>query len=396
MLRNHHRKEVNHGQSFVVRDVDILGPDGLIRNASLTCRSGIIEKIDHMSYTSQAKTISAPGLTLLPGLIDLHSDAIETAIQPRPGARFPIPLALRELDKSIVGCGITTMFHCISFSDGQEDSLRFHTMSAALAKEINLQAPDLRAKTRVHLRFEMTEKENAALIEKLIREGQINFFSIMDHTPGQGQFVELDTFRSYYGKVRGKSPAELDALIEARIRMRRELDESIIHFLCNLCREQKIRIASHDDDSRKKVAWNEKFGVSVAEFPVKMEAAAEAAKRNMHVSFGSPNVLRGKSATGNLDAREAIRSGAGNIICSDYAPMSLFHAAMTLVREEIKSLGEAVKMVTLNPAMAAGISDQTGSIEEGKQADFILVDLQNPIPRVVRTFVEGREVYCSN
>jgi len=370
-------------------------PDGVIDRGTLSVADQVICGIGDRRPPAGAKTVDAQGATLMPGFVDIHSDAVETAIQPRPGGRFPTDMALRELDRSLVACGITTIFHSLSFCDNLQTGLRNSRNCADLIREINSEAPALAASTRVHLRFEITETQAVPLVESLVADNQVHFFSLMDHTPGQGQFVDVEQFRLYYGKVRGKSARELDALIDLRIEARRKLEDTALVHLSQVCRKKGIRIASHDDDTAEKVRWNQLLGVSLAEFPVTLEAARLARELGMHVSFGAPNILRGGSATGNLSAREAIRQGCGSIICSDYAPMAMIHAGAALVRTGLVDIMQMSQMLSGNPARAVGIDAVTGAIEAGKSADLVLVRFGERYPRILKTFVAGRQVYDS-
>jgi alpha-D-ribose 1-methylphosphonate 5-triphosphate diphosphatase len=135
--------------------------------------------------------------------------------------------------------------------------------------------------------------------------------------------------------------------------------------------------------------------IGMTEFPVNFETARAARELGIRVCLGSPNVVRGQSQSSNLNAREAIGCGFGDILCSDYSPMTLLHAVFALERHGILALHEAAKMVSLNPACAVGISGQTGSLEEGKSADMVLVDYTDGFPRVLKTFVTGREVFAT-
>jgi alpha-D-ribose 1-methylphosphonate 5-triphosphate diphosphatase len=136
------------------------------------------------------------------------------------------------------------------------------------------------------------------------------------------------------------------------------------------------------------------MGVAISEFPVTLEAARAAKALGMRVAMGAPNLLMGKSTNNNLTAMDVAGEGLLDIVCSDYAPMTLLHAALTLSRAGVMSLPEAVACFSLNPARAAGIDQDTGSLTEGKQADMVLVDLDGPVPRVRQTFVGGRQVYA--
>ncbi|MBD1379474.1 amidohydrolase family protein [Metabacillus arenae] len=51
---------------------------------------------------------------LLPGLVDSHSDAIEMEMEPRPSSTFPIEVSFYELEKKLIGKGITTIYHSLS------------------------------------------------------------------------------------------------------------------------------------------------------------------------------------------------------------------------------------------------------------------------------------------
>jgi alpha-D-ribose 1-methylphosphonate 5-triphosphate diphosphatase len=156
-----------------------------------------------------------------------------------------------------------------------------------------------------------------------------------------------------------------------------------------------IPMASHDDDSEEKIRWLKEMNINISEFPVNVDAACAARQSGIHVCLGAPNVLRGNSHSKNLSARDAVSSGYGDILCSDYSSMTILHAVFTLHKHDILPLHEAVNMASINPAKAVGISDKTGSIEEGKEADLIMVDTGEEIPRIVKTFVAGREVFST-
>ena len=63
--------------------------------------------------------------------------------------------------------------------------------------------------------------------------------------------------------------------------------------------------------------------------------------------------------------------------------------------EVMQPLHRAVNMASLFPARALGISDLTGSIEEDKAADLILVRNGDGVHRIMKTCVEGREVFST-
>jgi alpha-D-ribose 1-methylphosphonate 5-triphosphate diphosphatase len=384
-------------RGVVIRNARVITPEEVLPKASVVVAGGLIREIaDIPSAADGLREIDARGRLLMPGFIDIHSDVIENAIQPRPGGRFPVDVALQELDKQLVACGVTTIYHCLCFVSSDENPpFRSAEMTDFLIQQIHDLTLGFNARTRIHARYEITNHEGFEAVEKMIDRRLIHFFSIMDHTPGQGQFSEVDHFRDYYSRARGMSREHVDRVIERRIEASRRIDWARLERLGRTCREQGIGMASHDDDSEEKVAVVSRLGATLSEFPVNLGAARAARRHGMLISLGSPNVLRGASLTGNLSGRQALSEGLGDILCSDYAPMSLLHAALQLNREGILSLPHAVKLITLNAARAAGTDGAVGSIEKGKQADLVMVDDSRPVATVARAFVAGREVFRS-
>ncbi len=384
---------MKYDDSVVIENACIVTPAGVLDNASLKVASGIIAEISQGYLNGCSKRLNARGMYVLPGLVDIHSDAIEKEVEPRTSACFPVNMAVIELDKKLAACGITTMYHSLSF-DERMDSIRENGAAANIVREVNRLAPRLGVRTRVHARFEISNASAIPYLEQLLDGGNVHLFSIMDHTPGQGQYKELATYMKISSHVRDLDDAAAAEVIEQKRSEAVSIRTDYIRQIVDRCLARGIPVASHDDDTREKLDIVEEMGVSIAEFPINMDTVESAAARGMHLCYGSPNVVRGASTGGNLNARDAIRRGYGDIICSDYAPMSLIHAVFTIERMGIP-LGRAVNMASLNPAAAAGISGFTGSLEIGKSADLTIVDPAGEVPRILKTFVEGREVYST-
>ena len=378
---------------FVITNANVVTPEGVREGVSVQVEYGRIAGIGE-GYRQTAREIDAGGKYLFPGFVDMHSDAIEKGIEPRPNTFFPVDIAVFEMDKKVASCGITTMYHSLSFAE-LEVGLRNNNTAAGSIREITRFRHKLKVNTKIHARFEITDHGAVPFLEELIRDNQINLFSFMDHSPGQGQFQDIISFKNYYGRVYAKSDWEMDDIIERKLQAKNsDAPQDVAHML-GVCREHGIGVASHDDDSREKIHWLKEMDISMTEFPINMEAVQAAHEQGIRVCLGSPNVVRGRSSSSNLDAREAIRRGYGDILCSDYSPMTLLHAVFALERHGILPLHEATKMVSLNPACAVGIADHTGSLETGKDADMVIVDHSDGFPRVLKTFVAGREVFAT-
>lgn len=379
--------------TFVITNANVVTSEGIHESASVRVEDGRIAVI-RGGMMNGARQIDAKGCYLFPGFVDMHSDAIEKGIEPRPNTFFPVNIAVVELDKKIAACGITTMYHSLSFAE-MEVGLRNNSAASGIIREINQFRNKLHVNTRIHARFEITDTGAVPFLESLIRDGEVDLFSIMDHSPGQGQFRDILAYKKYYGPVYAKTDREMDTIIERKLKAKETDTPKVIAHLVDVCRENGISVASHDDDSREKIDWLKTMDIGVTEFPVNAEALSAAHEHGIRVCLGSPNVVRGKSQASNLSARDAISQGFGDILCSDYSPMTLLHAVFTLERHGILDLHEAVRMVSINPASAVGIAPWTGSIEEGKDADLVLVDNSDTIPRVIKTFVSGKEVFST-
>jgi alpha-D-ribose 1-methylphosphonate 5-triphosphate diphosphatase len=378
----------------VIHNATVVTPTGIMENSSIGIEDGVIVRVVEGDLPRNGNSVDACGSYVLPGFIDLHSDAIEKEIEPRPGAVFPVEMAIFELDKKLASCGVTTIYHSISFAETEVGS-RSNKRASEIAWKITGIAASLKVNTKIHARYEITDIDAIPFLEALAKERKLDLLSIMDHTPGQGQFKEIMTFKNYYGRVHGKNEEELEQLIARRITAKKTHGDESLNAVISLCRKSHIPLASHDDDTPEKIRWLRSQGITISEFPVTADAARAATHEGLAVCFGAPNIVRGGSTSGNLSARQAIFEGHGTVICSDYSPMSLLHAVMALRQCGLKPLHEAVNMASLNPAKALGIGDRTGSVEEGKAADLVFVNAKGEVPLVMKTFVSGKEVYST-
>lgn len=344
---------------------------------------------------SNAVILDAEGKYVLPGLIDIHCDAIEKEVQPRPNTLFPLNMALLEFERKLPAHGITTMYHSLSLGVGL--SLRGDHLLTGMVEHIN----DYRRKrsvirNRIHLRFEVSHMAGMPIVERFLKEKAIDYLSFMDHSPGQGQYREPGSFERYVMKNQGVSQEEVRVIVDDLIHRREQVNATQLQELSRLAAAQGIAIASHDDDSEEKVEQSIDYGVSVCEFPINIETAKFASARGLRVCVGAPNVVRGASHDKNLKAVDAIAAGAADILCSDYHPSSMLAAIFKLAQQEVAALPAAVRMASLHPAQALGTDGELGSIEVGKAADLVIVDHYEGLPFVTDTIIGGQSVYRSS
>ncbi|TGE38737.1 alpha-D-ribose 1-methylphosphonate 5-triphosphate diphosphatase [Desulfosporosinus fructosivorans] len=340
---------------------------------------------------SDVTMIDAEGCYVMPGMIDLHSDAIEKEIQPRPNTLFPIDMSFYELEKKLTVSGITTMYHSLTLSD--EWGVRNIDMVIEVIRSINrLKRARSMINHKIHLRYELTFLAGISVLEGLIRDKSIDFMSYMDHTPGQGQFKDAEALKTFTIQQHGKKEQEVEDFMDRTFMNQARIDWFKLIGLAKIAKTMGIRLASHDDDNREKIETLIACEGVLSEFPINMETAIYAKSRDIHVCVGAPNIIRGKSHSNNMRAIEAITNNAADIICSDYLPSAMLPAVFHLTKEGIK-LTEAVKMVTLNPAKALGVDCEVGSIEVGKCADLIIVEMHQDYPLIRKTLVGGNLVF---
>ncbi|MFS0723498.1 alpha-D-ribose 1-methylphosphonate 5-triphosphate diphosphatase [Paenibacillus sp. 1P07SE] len=388
-------------KTIYIADGTVVTADALVE-ADVVVREGRIAAI---LATTEAKRqwlaehgagplerIAAHGRYVMPGLVDIHCDAIEKEAQPRPGTLFPLEMAFLEFERKLPVHGITSMYHSLSLGVGL--SLRGDHLLTRMIELIHaLRARRAMVRHGIHLRYEVAHLAGLPIIERLVAERQVDYLSFMDHSPGQGQYKEPGSFERYVMKNQGVTAEEVKNIVSDLLNRQQLVDWSHLRQLGKLAAESGIAVASHDDDTPERVDDFAAFGIAVSEFPMNLETARHAAGRGLHVCVGAPNVVRGGSHDRNMSAVDAIRDGSARILCSDYHPASLLVAVFRLVQEGIVPLPEAAAMASLYPASALGTGERTGSIAEGKQADLIIVEQLDGYPMVTHTLVDGRLVY---
>ena len=214
--------------------------------------------------------------------------------------------------------------------------------------------------------------------------------SLMDHTPGQRQFVRLDKYKEYYGGKHGVSDEEMAGFIQARIEAQQRHGADNRRKLVELTQKHKIYLASHDDATPEHVQEAIQAGATIAEFPTTLDAAKEAHRHGLQVLMGSPNLILGKSHSGNVSAMELVEKDLVDIISSDYVPQSLLQAMFLVAQRQQKPLYQAMRLFTSNPARAIGLDCDRGSLEVGKQADLITVHHDGGVPQLTSVYRRGK------
>lgn len=369
-----------------ITNANIVLAEDVLTNASLYIENGLISAINPDIVPDQVQTIDAQGKTVMPGMIDLHCDALEKEVEPRPNVHFPIDFACAQADKRNAGAGITTVYHALSFAN-EELGVRNNQFAKEIAEAVHQFQPHALVDNRVHCRYEITDPIGLPILMELMEKQSMHLVSLMDHTPGQGQFKDLAAYKAYFGKSYQKSDAELDQFI-AQKQQQAEGAMERVEQLVKMAHAQGISVASHDDDCKERVDTMTALGVDISEFPINMETAEYARAKGMKTIMGAPNILRGKSQSGSMRALDAVNAGVCDCLCADYSPATLIMAVFKLAEVSELTLAQAIKLVTKNPAEAAKLHDR-GVIEVGKRADIIMIANLDGLVQVSDVFVEG-------
>ncbi|GLH77551.1 alpha-D-ribose 1-methylphosphonate 5-triphosphate diphosphatase [Bradyrhizobium sp. SSBR45G] len=336
--------------------------------------------------------LDASGLTVLPGIVDIHGDAFERQMMPRAGVDFPIDVALIDSDRQAVSNGITTVFHATTWS--WEPGLRSAGNARQLLEAIEDLRPRLAADTRFHLRHETYNLDDEDEICQLLAAGRIDLFAFNDHMESTVASLDKPHKRQRMVDRTGLSGEAFDRLV-ARIASRADAVPASIARLAATARQAGIRMLSHDDASPEMRRAFREEGVTIAEFPVNEETAREAAAGGDAIVFGAPNVVRGGSHTGWTKASDMIAKGLCSVLASDYYYPAPLLAAYRLAADGILPLSRAWGLISAGPAHAAGLLDR-GALAAGRRADIVLVDDSMPMrPRIVAVLAAGRLVHLT-
>jgi len=329
---------------------------------------------------------------LIPGLIELHTDNLEKHFVPRAGVTWPAGLSsIAAHDVHMVGSGVTTVFDAITVGEPINRRNRNELFATSLdaiadADRRNL----LRAEHFLHMRCELAGDDVVELLAPYMESERLRLLSVMDHTPGQRQWRDLDKYKTYYG-LHGASEEEFAERLEILRTKQEKNARKNLDALAEICRDHNLPLASHDDTTVEHVRENVACGVRLSEFPTTLEAAREARRYGLSIIMGAPNIVRGGSHSGNVSALELAKQGLLDILSSDYMPASLLHAAFLLPELASITLTKALETVSLNPAKAVGLDDR-GELTPGKRADAVQVRLADGIPVVRAVWRAGQRV----
>lgn len=360
----------------------VLMPQGNPELTEVNIEDGCIAAL---GSATKGRCLDAAGLLVMPGLVDIHGDAFERQLAPRPEVRFPTAMALHDTDRQLVANGITTAFHGITCS--WEGGLRGREMARELLDHL-YERNGFAADNRVHLRF---ENHNLDAVEEVlcwIEEGRVDFLAFNDHLPAILDRADDPQKLGKYAERAGVSAAEFRAILMRAWARTEEVPQAVARLAAH-AGKCGVAMASHDDMTREDRERYQRLGCVIAEFPMRREAATAARDYGNDVIMGAPNVVRGGSHLGGIRAADMVAEETCTILASDYYYPALLAAPFRLAADDVCPLAKAWHLVSRNPAHATGLLDR-GEIAPGQRADLILVDDSLPgHPKVVATMAGG-------
>jgi alpha-D-ribose 1-methylphosphonate 5-triphosphate diphosphatase len=362
-----------------------------------------------------AAVIDARGRVLAPAFVDIHGDAFERQLMPRPGVMIPTAVALLETDRQLAANGIATAYHALTLS--WEPGLRSVGTGEAVVTALATLAPRLTVENRVQLRWETFCFEALPLIDRALAGPLLPALAFNDHTTAALLHPEIaihdrpfDHIKEYpvtdlaaesfvrkmaeRAKRAHMSPADFITLI-ARVWAGRCAVPRHIQRIAALARSHRAPMLSHDDSQQETRSYYRALGAQVAEFPMHERVFLAAKEAGDPIVLGAPNAMRGGSHLGSPGAAEMIARNLCDILASDYYYPAMLGAMVRLHADRVAPLESLWKLVSTNPASAMGLTDR-GRIAAGLRADLVLLDWpEGQAPAPVRTWVAGRAGYSA-
>jgi alpha-D-ribose 1-methylphosphonate 5-triphosphate diphosphatase len=360
----------------VVGPVEVAAGTVVARNAQITEVSP--------GGSGIASAIDLEGDYLIPGLVEIHTDNLEHNVMPRPAVMWPVAEAIIAHDAQMALSGVTTVFDALTVGGMHRNAFRAQLLPKAVRFIAEAIAQErMRAEHYLHLRCEVSAADMMERLEPVAGHALVQLVSVMDHTPGQRQWIDVEKYR-YRNKTRlGLSEAEADSLIQRKFAEQALYAESNRAAVLNMLKRRRLPLATHDDTTEADVDDAVRMGATISEFPTTEIAAAAARAKGLSIVMGAPNVVLGGSHSGNVSATHLAARGKLDILSSDYVPASLIQACWILHRDLSIPLHAAVAMVTRNPARCVGLTDR-GSIAAGQRADLVQIGLMSDGLPVVR------------
>jgi imidazolonepropionase-like amidohydrolase len=383
------------GGDVLIRNATVMtATRGTLENTDILVRDGKISRIGKNLNAGSARVIDATGKFVTPGIIDAHSHTMLSAINEGSLSVTSMTRVQDVLDpyddisiyRALAG-GVTSalLLHGSANSiGGQSSSVKFKYGKAAEDFLIPDAPPGIK--------FAMGE--NPKRSSQTFTQGQTPRYP-------RTRMGVVETMRDAFLRARDYRQAWNDFRAKrTKVPPRKDLElEPLVEII-----EGKRKVHAHgyrSDEQLNLLALADEFGFTIGTLQHGLEAykfAPEIAKHGAGVSIFVD------SWSYKLEAYDAIpynayilwKNGVNVSINSDSDERMRrlnLDAAKTMKYGGVPEQ-DALRMITLNPAMQLGIDKRTGSIDVNKDADIVIWSEHpfSPYARVETTMIEG-EIY---
>jgi imidazolonepropionase-like amidohydrolase len=375
--------------------------NGDLENTDVLIRDGIIEEIGKdLRAPRGVETVDATGKYVMPGIIDAHSHLNGVDINE---ARNPVTAEVtmeESVDPNDVGiyhalAGGATTIHLMHGSanviggQGETLKLRYGTTQDGMRFEGAKRTIKFALgenPTRVHGQGNGIQPRTRMGVEQVVRN---HFDEALDYKRKREAYLSAKA--EYDRRGRGNPPVPVAENL--RYEVLNDIIEGEIYVHCHSYRADEILMLMRvfNDYGIK----NYTFQHANEAFKVAPELAKNGAMTSVFSDWWAYKFEVYYSTAYNASILNA--NGVINSINSDNNQLlrTLNHEAAKVVRYGNTTVNDAIKMITLHPAMQLGIDDHVGSIEEGKHGD-VVVWSGHPLSiysMAEMTFVDGKKYF---
>jgi imidazolonepropionase-like amidohydrolase len=339
-----------------------------------------------VAVPADATVLDLTGMSVIPGIVESHSHmGLKQLYRPETGSdnnelSKPINTEVRAIDGLAtydpafglaLAAGVTTMQITTgsrSFASGQGAVVKLRGRSV---DEMWLAEGGLKFAMRIQSRnqWRTPVSEILVMLRERLQEAQAYQFAL--------EASEADE---------RADPPKWDPQLEALGRALRG--------------ELPVGVHAHGvEPMRAAIALKDEFGLDlyIHHADATLELAQELAEKEIPISFGPVLPGMGRDDPG-LEGPVRLAALGGSVSFHQDHPDGpqywLRHAAALFVRKGM-SEADALRSLTLEPAKIFRLDDRIGSLEEGKDADFVVLD-GPPLEwesRVRQVFIEGVRVW---
>ncbi|HWB09984.1 MAG TPA: amidohydrolase family protein [Pirellulales bacterium] len=358
---------------------------------------------DQVAVPADAERVDLAGKTIIPGLVDSHS---HLGVYSRPSVPSnsdgnegtgPVQTAIRALDainpfdpgiRMATAGGITTaniMPGSANVIGGQTlyVKLRGHTV-----EQMAMVSPGVPGGLK------MANGENPKRAYGSRKQAPATRMKVA--ALQRGEFTKAREYQRKWDAYRKKLAAGEDAPLP-------DVDLGLEPLVEAIGKKRTVHFHSHrSDDILSVLRLSDEFGFEVVlqHGTESYKVVDELAKRKVPVSLTLPDSPGGKAEVVEyLESTAARLTKAGvkiHVNTDDPVTESRFllRTAAITVRGGLDEQ-TALKAVTIYPAQALHLDDRVGSLEKGKDADFVVLSGQpfSVYTRVLETYIEGRRVF---